>query len=174
MLFEIDLKSHISNCLSFLKEMKKPKISLIPQTLCREDYAGLSAAHCQSNNETSEFSDLTKTLLMKAYDIPRQLQGPPIVSSSIFTHSTGLVDAFPLSILDRSPISLRPQNGFRSSTIATPLPDQMLIRQQQSHRSVPNSCNEMLSQKCEKNFKAVVFHWEWLGLDECFVKGSQM
>ena len=129
----------------------------MPQTLYRECCAGLSAARRQSNNETSDFSDLTKMLLMKACAIPHQLQGPPIVSASTFTHSTGLANALPLSILGRSPISLCPQNGFRSSTIAEPHPDQRLIRQQQSHRSVPNSCNEMPSQKCEKTFRRLFF-----------------
>ena len=68
---ERDLKIHISNCLTYLKELKKPQIPLMPQTLYREDCAGLSAAHCQSNNEPSEFSDLTNVLLMKACAIPR-------------------------------------------------------------------------------------------------------
>ena len=137
--------------------MRKPKIPLMPQTLYREDHAGLNAAHCQHNNETSEFLDLTNMLLMKACAIPRQLQGPPILSLSIFTHSAGLTNAFSLSIVARSPLAMRRQSGFRSSTIATPHPDQRLNRLQQSPRSVPNSCDEMPSQKCEKTFSSVVF-----------------
>ena len=99
--------------------MRKPKIPLIPQTLYREDCAGLSATHCQFNNETSDFLDLTNMLLIKAYAIPRQLQGPSIDSPSVFTHSTGIANASTLSIFGRSPLSLRLQCGFKSSMIVT-------------------------------------------------------
>ena len=171
---ERELKIHFSNCLNCLKELKKQQIPLMPQTLYREDYAALSNAHCMSNYETSEMTDLTKILLMKSYAIPRQLKGPPIISSSIINHAIGLPSALPSPILGRTPIHLRTQIFCASSTLEAPTLEQRQITRHQSPLAVTNTHNEMPSQKCEKTFKSVVFHWERLGIDECFVKGSQM
>ena len=111
---------------------------------------------------------------MKSCAIPRQLKGPPTISSSIINRAIGLPIALPSHVLGRTPIHLRTENVCASSTLEAPTLEHRVIRQQQSPRSVSSSCNEMPSQKCEKTFKAVVFQWERLGLDEFFVKGSQM
>lgn len=121
------LKIHISNCLTYLKKLKKPHIPLIPQTLYREDYAALSNAHCVSNYETSDMTDLTEMLLMKSYAIPRQLKGPPMISSSIINHAIGLPSALPSPILGRTQIHLRTQHFCSSSTLEAPTLEQRQI-----------------------------------------------
>ena len=155
--------------------MRKPKILLVPQTLYREDCAGLSATHCQSNNATSELSDEISMLLMKACAITRQFQGPSIDSASVFTRSTGLANQSPLPVVGCFLLALRRQGVYRSSMIATLCPDQRQNTLQQPPRSVPKSCDEMSSRKCENPFRLLFFtredffHWELLKLDYCLV-----